>query len=289
MAILSGLVLLQGTFVVFRILFDFLNYVPAAVCIYHSRTVENCRKNNESYNLLGEEVSDTVNTVGTFLEVCNSVLLLLAIFRWEKYQVKNYMKAIIRVGHFWVWFFLCLTFVFSLFLVELAHGKAHGKARGTASITLNAIGTILEVVLVTFLACALNFIARETYESWIASRFPGHMAWQRGCEHLYNGVLVSYFLRHLGLFLYDTALVAMSISEIDGKPKQGGTKDWDSLLLVLNTAFRGSIVKFFFVKLFQGQKPLMVRICETAPTQGWTDLTYENQLPTPICQTLFIF
>jgi hypothetical protein len=43
----------------------------------------------------------------------------------------------------------------------------------------------------------------------------------------------------------------MSISIIKGTTTKTG--EWDSLLLVLSAAFRGSFVKFFFAKIFQGQ------------------------------------
>ena len=53
--------------------------------------------------------------------------------------------------------------------------------------------------------------------------------------------------------MYDTALVSLSISLVKGKKVQG-MRDWDSLLLLLTAAFRGSFAKFFFQKIFQGQQ-----------------------------------
>ena len=247
----STLVIVQYVLVGLRISFDLLNYIPAAGCVYHSRTVENCTVDDTSHNLLGDGPSETLNTIGAFLEVGNSVLLLLVIFKWHRFHVGRYCRAILQVGHFWVWILLWLTFVLSLFGVRLTHGTREGGA-----IKPQAIAIILECLLVSFLALSINFVARVTYDEWIEARFQGRAAWL--CKRLYGVVLMSYFFRHVGLFLYDTALVAMSISLSNASPRPDGSRGWESLLLVLNAMFRGSIVKFFFVKFFQRQHPLKV-------------------------------
>ena len=77
MAMFSTLVIVQYVLVGLRISFDLLNYIPAAGCVYHSRAVENCTVDNSSHNVLDDGPSETLNTIGAFLEVGNSVLLPL--------------------------------------------------------------------------------------------------------------------------------------------------------------------------------------------------------------------
>ena len=244
---------LQAFLVVLRCILNLLNFIPAAVCLYYSTPVENCTFNNQSRNILGQERSNTVNVIGTLLEDGNSLLLLTAILSWTIFNVKEYFCAILRVGHFWVWCLFCVTCTFSALYVEIVHGKDHA-----GNISIHAVAQILEMFLLTFLASAVNFIAHETYVNWVENRFRGKLTTQRLINPLFRVVLSAYFFRNLGFFLYDTALVSMSISLIKGE-RVPGTRDWDSLLLLLNAAFRGSFTKFFFEKMFQGQELPTVR------------------------------
>lgn len=244
----------QVFLVVSRFIFNFLNFVPAAVCLYYSTPTENCTVGNQSRNILGrQEVSNTVNTIGALLEDGNSLLLLSAIFSWKIFHVKRYFRAIIYVGHFWVWCLFCITNALSVVYVDIVHGKDN-----TGEINVNAIALITEMFLLTLLASAVNFIAHDTYANWVANRFWGQRNAQRVFKPLFRVVLSAYFFRNLGLFLYDTALVSMSISLLKGG-RVLGSRDWDSLLLLLSAAFRGSFTKFFFEKMFQGQQLPPVR------------------------------
>lgn len=243
----------QAFLVVARYIFNLLNFIPAAVCLYYSTPIENCSVNNRSHNILGrQEVSNTVNTISTLLEDANSLLLITAVFSWKIFNVKEYFCAIVRVGHFWVWCLFCVTNTLSVLYVDIVHGKDH-----TGKINVQAVALISEMFLLTLLASAVNFIAHDTYVSWVESRFRGQRTMQRVFKPLFRVVLSAYFVRNLGFFLYDTALVSMSISLLKGG-KVEGSRDWDSLLLLLSAAFRGSFTKFFFEKMFQGQELPMV-------------------------------
>lgn len=254
----------QPFLVVARYIFNLLNFIPAAVCLYYSTPVENCSVNNRSHNILGrQEVSNTVNTISTLLEDANSLLLITAVFSWKIFNVKEYFCAIVRVGHFWVWCLFCVTNTLSILYVDIVHGKDH-----TGKIDVQAVALISEMFLLTLLASAVNFIAHDTYVSWVENRFRGQRTMQRVFKPLFRVVLSAYFFRNLGLFLYDTALVSMSISLLKGG-KVEGSRDWDSLLLLLSAAFRGSFTKFFFEKMFQGQElPTVSRT--TVQTTGHT-------------------
>ena len=244
----------QVFLVVLRYIFNLLNFIPAAVCLYYSTPIENCSVNNTSHSILGRQnVSNTVNTISTLLEDGNSLLLLTAIFSWKIFSVKEFFCSILRVGHFWVWCLFCVTNTLSILYVDIVHGKDH-----TGKLNVQAVALISEMFLLTFLASAVNFIAHETYVNWVENRFHGKLSKQRVLKPLYRIILSAYFVRNLGFFLYDTALVSMSISLLKGGKVQG-SRDWDSLLLLLSAAFRGSFTKFFFEKMFQGQELPTVR------------------------------
>ena len=249
---------LAGYFQVFlavsRFVLNFLDFVPASVCLYYSTPSENCTVRNQSRTILGrQEVSNTVNTIGTLLEDGNSLLLISAIFSWKLFKVKRYFRAVVRIGHFWVWCLFCITNSLSLLYVDIVHGKDK-----TGKINVSAVALIIEMLLLTLLASAINFIAHETYVRWVEDRFWDQLTVQRVFKPLFRVVLCAYFFRNLGLFLYDTALVSMSISLFKGGRVEG-SRDWDSLLLLLSAAFRGSFTKFFFEKMFQGQSLPPVR------------------------------
>lgn len=253
------MLLISGYFQVFlvfsRFIFNFLNFVTAAVCLYYSTPTENCSVRNKTHNILGrQEVSNTVNTVGALLEDGNSLLLLSTIFSWKLFKVRRYFRAVVRVGHFWVWCLFCITNSLSILYVDIVHGTD----KKTGKVNVNAIALIIEMILLTLLASAVNFIAHETYTNWVEDKFWGQPTVQRVFKPLFRVVLCAYFFRNLGLFLYDTALVSMSISLVKGGKVQG-SRDWDSLLLLLSAAFRVSFTKFFFEKMFQGQELPPVR------------------------------
>lgn len=243
----------QAFLVVARFILNLLDFIPSAVCLYYSTPIEHCSVHNTSHNILGrKDISNNVNAIGTLLEDGNSLLLLTAIFSWKIFNVKEFLCAVLRVGHFWVWCLFCISNSLSILYVDIVHGKDHGK------VNVQAVALISEMLLLTVFASAVNFIAHDTYVSWVENRFHGQLKIQRVFKPLFRVVLSAYFVRNLGFFLYDTALVSLSISLVKGGKVQG-SRDWDSLLLLLSAAFRGSFTKFFFEKMFQGQQLPTVR------------------------------
>ena len=234
----------QGLLVVARFVLNLLNFIPAAVCVYHTAPTEHCE-----YHILGnQQASNTINYVGTLVEDANSILLIAVIFSWEVFRVKNFIRALPRVGYFWVWCLLCVTNALSTLYVDTVHGKDH-----KGNVNVQAVALISEMILLTVLASAINFITNQIYLNWVKGNFRDNSFTQRIYKLLFLSVLSAYFIRNLGFFIYDTALVSLSISLVKGKKVQGW-RDWDSLLLLLTAAFRGSFAKFFFQKIFQGQQ-----------------------------------
>ncbi|CAH1774963.1 unnamed protein product [Owenia fusiformis] len=94
--------------------------------------------------------------------------------------------------------------------------------------------------------------------------------------HVYNMSLGLFALRMVAFFLYDTSLVAKSINKMGstsnadgytttGPPEEIGVKGWESILLVFSCAFRGSLARFYFSKLFQGV--LLPKVCDNVPVK----------------------
>ena len=244
----------QALLVVARFILNFLNFIPSAVCVYHSAPIEHCKVDNTSYLIIlgNQEASKTINSIGTLVEDTNSILLIAVIFSWKVFRVRHFIRAIPRVGYFWVWCLFCATNALSILYVDIVHGKDHkGK------VSVQAVALISEMILLTLLASAINFITNQIYLNWVKINFRDVLT-QSIYKPLFLSVLSAYFFRNLGFFIYDTALVSLSISLVKGKKVQG-SRDWDSLLLLLTAAFRGSFTKFFFQKIFQGQRLPQVR------------------------------
>ncbi|KAK2555961.1 hypothetical protein P5673_022243 [Acropora cervicornis] len=58
----------QGLLVVARFVLNLLNFIPAAVCVYHTAPTEHCEVDNKSYHILGNQQAGT----GNAMESCNN-------------------------------------------------------------------------------------------------------------------------------------------------------------------------------------------------------------------------
>jgi hypothetical protein len=126
--LLEILGVLEAVIGITRVIFDFLNFIPAGHCVYNKHTVEKCPFNR---------LPPVLNTIGAGMEAVNSFALLIALFSWKRFYVKNYVCALCRVGHFWVWFLLCLCYIGSdLFVksVEARDNKGNISFLGVCSV-----------------------------------------------------------------------------------------------------------------------------------------------------------
>ena len=103
---------------------------------------------------------------------------------------------------------------------------------------------LLEFASTTMLACALSFVQLSTVKDWFIEHFLLGGRSEK-LIHLYRITLLSYGLRMLALFLYDSFLVARSIT------RQSEFREIDSVLLALDVGYRGSLTIFFFRKFFE--------------------------------------
>lgn len=228
-----------------RLVFDGLNFVPAAVCVYHNKTVETC----DNTNLLSQNVSNHLNIIGAYLEATSSCSLLIMLFIWRQFHVIRFSTALLKVGHFWLWVGLCSSTIVTVLQVDLTKATTdHGTPDDLG------IGLILEVISLTLFASAINFVGRDTVRHYFIQKY-GNSRWSNLFFCVYFAILASYFVRNFGLFLYDTALVSMSISN-----RKSHQSHWNSVLLVFSCAFRGCLFRFFFSKLFQGCIPPKVSV-----------------------------
>ena len=229
-----------------RISLNTLNFVSSAACIASGDIVEACRGSS----ILKQSVSDEINAFGALCEGVNSFILLVCVFCWEHFHPLKFLQAIFLVGHFWIWFGLAaMESAAALYLNVAFHGQSK---------YLLGWSTVLEFNFGVLFACAINFVARQTVKHWIERKLRAEeKEWKTFIFVLYDSMLLSYVFRHLGLFLYDTALVAMSFNLSNNA--QTTTKDWTSFLLVMSVALRGSFAHFFFAKFFQGR--ILPKVC----------------------------
>ncbi|CAH1794867.1 unnamed protein product [Owenia fusiformis] len=128
----------------------------------------------------------------------------------------------------------------------------------------------MEAVLTVILASAWSFIARQTvyasfFETMEDAPSTGH--WIRLLMCQYHTSLALYAMRMMTYFVYDTSLVAQSISRLQSSNTnidvEESVKEWHSIILVFTCAFRGSLARFFYSKLYQGV--MLPKVCDNVP------------------------
>ncbi|KAK2555963.1 hypothetical protein P5673_022246 [Acropora cervicornis] len=76
-----------------RLLFTVLFIVPAFVCLTNDTTTETCGN-----AVFKQDTKNTVNMAGTLVEAGNSFVMVILIFRWEKFKVTNFLRAAPRLA-----------------------------------------------------------------------------------------------------------------------------------------------------------------------------------------------
>ncbi|XP_057316253.1 uncharacterized protein LOC130657288 [Hydractinia symbiolongicarpus] len=224
-------------FMLARLTLNSLNFASCGVCAANGYIVEVCGNSS----ILPQRASDAVNAVGALFESINSAVLILIILSWKKFHNLKFLISLPLTGQTYIWFALVLLQSIAAMYTDLVH-------KGTYKMLLG-VSTVIEIILTANLASAISHISRRMIKAWINQVFGTKYFFNRFLIILYDVMLLSYVFRHLGLFLYDTALVARSVSLSNAK--SNAKKDWTSFLLVMSVALRGSFARFFFTKFFK--------------------------------------
>ena len=221
-----------------RLSFTFLFFIPGLVCLNHQVTIEKC--GNITFS---QELKNTLDMSGTFIEAGSSLMLTLLIFSWGKFSPKNFISAVPSLPHFWFWLALFIVAVISAITLDFMKDMA-------------ALGSsiILEIGTLVVLCCALKFIKKVTVKRWLEQTLMHKKLAARLIYYLFIATLWSYLIRNLALFLYDTSIAARRIT------RQSRFRTLDGFLLLVNCATRGSFTQFFYAKIFRN--PRLPVVCE---------------------------
>ena len=216
-----------------------MNLIIAGWCIYRGQTTDQCNVTlfvlRETDHNHKSHTNDRITTYAALFEALAALLCLTFIFTWPSFNKTNFLKSIFFVGRFYTWGGLLIIFIISNISLRMLNSGEEPR--------FSAGCIICEVVLTIIFACALNFIDKS-----FLKRQLGNKALFYFC----NCIVLLCAYRNIALFLYDTGMVALSISLISRKRLKNTEKDFTSFVLVLVVALRGSLAQFFFAKLFQG-------------------------------------
>ena len=228
---------------ILRVFFIAVFFITSVICIVNAESrVERC----DGHVTLSQKAVDSLNTTSTFVETVVSSFLIFLLYRWKPFNFKNFLKALPRLGDFWMWTTLWVARIFTNVLIDIIPGIDGNYP------VLIVLGVSLsfEFASTTIFACALGFVSFRNVKTWLDQHFPGKIA--RSLTYLYRAILLTYGLRMLALFLYDTFLVARQIT------RQSEYRELDSILLALDVGYRGSLSIFFFRKFFEFAIPEVV-------------------------------
>lgn len=241
-----------------RVFFVAVFFITSVICILMAESrVERC----DGHVTLSQMAVDSLNTTSTFVETVVSSFLLFLIYRWKQFNFKNFLKALPRQGDFWMWTTLWVARIFTNVLIDIIPGINQNYP------VLIVLGFSLsfEFASTTILACAFTHVDIHNVKSWFAQHFSGERAGK--LVNLYRAILLTYGLRMLALFLYDSFLVARQIT------RQSEYREVDSVLLALDVGYRGSLAVFFFSKFFDFAVP---QVFEATDSKLNSQVKYES-------------
>ena len=234
---LAAAVICTVALLLLRTCFTGTFFFTSVICIIRAGSrVERC----EGWLGLSQRAIDGVNTTSTFVETIVSCFLIFLIYRWKDFKFKNFLRALVKQAHFWMWMALWGARIITNVLIAVIPGINENNP----VLVVLGFSVLLEFASTTMLACALSFVQLRTVKDWFIEHFPLGGRSEK-LIHLYRITLLSYGLRMLALFLYDSFLVARSIT------RQSEFREIDSVLLALDVGYRGSLTIFFFRKFFE--------------------------------------
>lgn len=224
-----------------RLTFTLLFVVPAFVCLSNETSTETCGN-----IVFTQEEKDDINMEGTFVEAGSSILIILMIFCWGKFNVVNFFLAAPRLAVFWYWMGLFCVQVVSVINLDFLPGQ--WDCRDWIGVSL-----LFEFATLVLLCLALKFVKKSTMKAWIYRTVTSEQ-WATFLYYLYMLTLWMYMLRNLALVTYDMSVFAMKIN------RYAKSEQIDHLLLIANIATRSSFVQFFYAAIFRN--PKLSKVCE---------------------------
>ena len=239
-----------------RLTFTLLFSISACVCVLNDTATE-----TSGNHIFSQDLRNWINMAGALVEAENSFLIILLIFCWGKFNVRNLFHAAPRLAAFWFWIglftFKTISLVNNFILPDHEQWMFLGVSKFLESATL------------ILLSLALKFIGKSTVKAWInrtvaSEHFAGYLYF------LYIFTLWMYLLRNLAVLLYGMATFA---KEID---RHASDKQIDNILLIAGTAFRGSFVQFFYATIFRN--PNLSTVCkgQSAPREEVFPISIED-------------
>ena len=225
-----------------RLTFTLLSFIPACVCLSNDTTTETCGN-----HVLGQDLKDEINMAGTLTEAGNSFLIIVLVFCWGNFNVTNFFLAAPRLAAFWFWIGL-----FSLHTISWINRDVLPSPRIFLG-TSNGVSIFFESATIILLSLALKFINKSTVRAWI-NRKVASEHWSRYLYYLYIFTLWMYLLRNLALLFYDMATFAKKID------RHANSKQIDHVLCIVDIAFRGSFVQFYYATIFRN--PNLSTVCK---------------------------
>ena len=113
---------------------------------------------------MSQSTTNIVNIVGTVVINILSIIMLVVIHSWKNYSTTNFLKAILKVGHFWLWTSL-------LIFTVIPSIEQRDFRRNKKLLTLLGIALIIEYASTSLLALTIHFVNQKMLTKWIASKF----------------------------------------------------------------------------------------------------------------------
>lgn len=246
-----------------RLTFTLLFAVPAFGCLTNETSTETCGN-----KVFTQSEKDNMNMEGTFVEAGSSILKILLIFCWRKFNVTNFFRAVPRLAVFWFWMGLFCAQALTIINIDFLPRRRW-----------NWLGAslLLEFASLVLLCLALKFIEKSTVKAWIYRTVTNEQNehWALFLYCLYLLTLWMYLLRNLALLFYDMAILAKKING------HASHEQIDHLLLISNIANRGSFVQFFYAAIFRN--PKLSEVCnENEARDGILSTESESSIQTVI-------
>lgn len=217
----------------------------AIICTYHNEDTQHC-SNAMQIHGWSQELTNLVETVGTWSMNALSAGVLITVYTWKNYSTKSFLKNIIKMSDFWS-FVILYVFVSTPLITIDAYGQSH-----LTGIVLNN-GLIIEYGISSLLALTIFYVDLEVVDRWLTRKLESERK-QFYAKCFIKMVFLVCMLRNLYRSLYNTYCATIKISHVEF----ASLKYLDFVLQVMNVAYRVKLTKLFYSYLFKDIEPPVV-------------------------------